>query len=534
VQLTNDGLAKTGSIETDGSRLYFNEGPGGSFQIVQVSVTGGQTGVIPTNLVNPQSVGLTADGASLLVEVSAPIPTQVTLWSIPLPAGDARRLGDAEIDDASLFPDGHLIYILGNDVFTADKDGSNPHKLSGVSAAIVAPSVSPDGKKIAFSAIVAKDRTWVINEASSDGTGVHPILKGAPGLPAAVCCLRWTRNAKYVLFGGQDAGRTDIWALSEDKPLLRGSPTAVRLTNGPVSYDYFASSRDSNQIFAIGAQRRGELVRYDSKVHAFVPFLGGVSAYDATFSRDGKWIAYLSYPEHILWRSRADGSDRLQLTYPPMVVEFPRISPDGTKVAFSTEGGNAYVVSMENGKQQKIIDNTLGQPVAPDWSPDGNLLAFTFGTTDSQSGTGHFESRIFDTRTGRISPVPDSKGTIGPWFATQDTLIATSFDQSKFVLFDFRTGKWADLIASVDKFANWEMSPDGNYFFYQTAGNNPKIFRMRMKDRVVEEVASLKGFRPVKDPYLGNTQLNVTPDNSPVLTRDIGTQEVYALTVKWP
>ena len=101
----------------------------------------------------------------------------------------------------------------------------------------------------------------MINEASSDGTGVHAILKAAPGLPAAVCCLRWTRNGKYVLFGGQVAGRTDIWALSENEPLLRGSPTPVRLTNGPVSYDYFTSSRDSNQVFAIGAQRRGELVR---------------------------------------------------------------------------------------------------------------------------------------------------------------------------------------------------------------------------------------------------------------------------------
>ena len=169
----------------------------------------------------------------------------------------------------------------------------------------------------------------------------------------------------------------------------------------------------------------------------------------------------------------------------------------------------------------------LCHPTAPDWSPDGNLLVFTFGMTN-------LESRILDTRSGKISLVPDSKGTIGAWFATQDTLIATCLDQSKFMLFDFRTGKWTDLVTNADKFANWVMSPDGNYFFFQTAGNDPKIFRMRMKGRAVEEVANLKGFRPVEDPYLGNSQLNVTPDNSPVLTRDIGTQEVYALTVKWP
>ena len=100
--------------------------------------------------------------------------------------------------------------------------------------------------------------------------------------------------------------------------------------------------------------------------------------------------------------------------------------------------------------------------------------------------------------------------------------------------FDVKTGKQTQVLTIPDKFANWEMSPDGSYFFYQTAGNDPRIFRMRIKDRKVEEVASLKDFRPVQDPYIGNTQLNVGPDNSPLLTRDIGTQEVYALTVKWP
>jgi hypothetical protein len=32
----------------------------------------------------------------------------------------------------------------------------------------------------------------------------------------------------------------------------------------------------------------------------------------------------------------------------------------------------------------------------------------------------------------------------------------------------------------------------------------------------------------------GNTQISVSADDSAVFTRDIGTQEIYALTVKWP
>jgi hypothetical protein len=58
--------------------------------------------------------------------------------------------------------------------------------------------------------------------------------------------------------------------------------------------------------------------------------------------------------------------------------------------------------------------------------------------------------------------------------------------------------------------------------------------RIRLADRKVEEIASLKDLHRVVDPVDGDTQLSVAPDGSPVFTRDIGTQEIYALTVKWP
>ncbi len=105
-----------------------------------------------------------------------------------------------------------------------------------------------------------------------------------------------------------------------------------------------------------GRKERGELVRYDMKSHQFLPFLSGISATDPTFSLDGKWVAYASYPERTLWRSRSDGTERTQLSFPPMGVWFPSISPDGTKVAFQTDKG-LFVIGTEGGLPQKIDEN---------------------------------------------------------------------------------------------------------------------------------------------------------------------------------
>jgi hypothetical protein len=58
--------------------------------------------------------------------------------------------------------------------------------------------------------------------------------------------------------------------------------------------------------------------------------------------------------------------------------------------------------------------------------------------------------------------------------------------------------------------------------------------RIRLADHKIEEVASLKGLRRALDPILSQTQISVAPDGSPVFTRDIGSQEIYALAVKWP
>jgi len=460
-QLTNDGEAKLGGVQTDGTRVYFNEGVTGSQKIAQVSVEGGDTAQVATNLLSPVINGITADGSALLVSAGSAI--QNPLWSLPLPAGEARRLGDIQATDAGLFPDGRVIYTLGSAIYSAAKDGSEPRKLAEAPQNYaLRPRVSPDGKHIVFSTIelFQWDRIY---QANADGSGLRQILHAGEGdLPGQICCAKWALDGGYLLFLGKREGRSDLWALPARSSFWHRTAAPVRLSNGPLSYDDAVPGRDGKKIFAIGTHRRGELVRYDPISRQFLPYLGGISAFSPTFSRDGKWMAYTSYSEHNLWRSRSDGSDRQQLTYPPMEATFAVISPDGSQVAFSTPDGSTYIVSMNGGTPRRFSGNGWGAS----WSPDGNLLALILPVPGKQWGEkGFWAVGIADVRDGKVSHVPGSEGLIGPWFVTQDTVVAATEDFTKFLLLNIKTGKLSDLAASPEGSPSWAVSPDFKYLY---------------------------------------------------------------------
>jgi len=55
---------------------------------------------------------------------------------------------------------------------------------------------------------------------------------------------------------------------------------------------------------------------------------------------------------------------------------------------------------------------------------------------------------------------------------------------------------------------------------------------MSGSDRKSEVVTSLQGIRRAL--LIGQAELRVAPDGSAIITRDLGTQEISTLTVKWP
>jgi eukaryotic-like serine/threonine-protein kinase len=260
----------------------------------------------------------------------------------------------------------------------------------------------------------------------------------------------------------------------------------------------------------------------------FLPFLSGISATDPTFSRDGMWVAYTSFPDNLLWRSRSDGTERMQLTYPPMIAFFPFISPDGSKISFTTQDRQISVIDINGGQPQLITGKNF---IGGNWSPDGKSLVVTVPIIAKHAGEKNsYELQLMDVTTGMVSVVPSSNGLLGGVWVTQDALVAATQDTSKLVSFDFRTQKWTDLF--IGTVINWNVSPDRNYLYFTTGGPDPKAFRMRFADHHVDVITSTKDIHQVVNAY--GTQISVAPDGSPVFTRDIGSEEVYALKVRWP
>ena len=527
-QLTDDGEPKNGQLVSDGSRVYFNEGPNGSWKIAQVSATGGRTSLVDTRIPSPWIAGVAPDNSSLLVSAGGYEDGLYPLWLIPVPAGEPRRLGVIAGSDAAFFPDGRILFVNYRDLYAADKDGSNPRMLASMDGYIQDPSVSADGKSLTATLYTRGWASSTLVEMGADGTGSQSLLGlSNDGRP---CCSRWSPDGRYLVYGTAHREGSDLWALPMQTGFFRRTRTPIRLTAGPLEYSGAGLSRDGKQIFAIGTKRRGELVRYDSQAQQFLPFLGGISAIDATFSKDGKWVTYVSYPDHNLWRSRADGTERTQLTYPPMKVQFPFISPDGNKVAFTSAQYEIYLVGVDGGTPQKIAEHSA----AANWSPDGNVLLFTsFYGYDRPAAERHQRYlQTFDLRTRETRVVPSSEGATGGVWVGQDGLIAGGEEYRKFLYFDFKSQKWSELLSG--NFVNWTVSLDGKYLYFTTGGAEPQVKRVRLSEGKVEPITSLTGLRRVVDAVEQGTNIGVAPDGSPVFTRDIGTQEIYALNVKWP
>jgi len=537
-QLTN-GSNPCCSMVTDGFRLYFRtNGPEGP-TLAQISAAGGDVSKLPVTIVHPVIEDISPDRSQLLITTfDSP---SAAFWNLPLPAGSPSRIGDVAGNWANWVPDGkRLLFARDSNLYIAAANGSDARKIASVTQGIpVHLRFSPDGSRIRFTAWNREAHTRTLWEIGADGADLHQLLPGWRN-PPNECCGQWTPDGRYYVFES-DAGQGahDIFALRESRGLFSESPSRpTRLTFGPLKFEAPLVSLDEKKLFVFGWHQRGELVHYDSDSKQFVPFLGGISATDVSFSRDGKWVAYISIPSYDLWRSRVDGSERLQLASSTgNISALPRWSPDGKQIAFmSTVVGKPwtiFLIAADGGSSRPLL--TDGTPESdPTWSADGTRLAFATGFTSS---TPKSVIEIVDMNTHRASPVPGSNGLFSPrWSPDGRYLAALSFEYpaKKILLYDFHTQKWTDWVTDQDVgYLSW--TGDSHYLQYvqhNSGDNNVVVRRLKVGNSHPEDLFSLKGLRR----YDGTAGFwsDTASDGSRMFVRDVSGRDIYALDVNFP
>lgn len=530
-QLTSDGLPK-GSVVTDGTRLYFTEVSGDRFVVSQVSVAGGQNASIPTSLTNAAVIDVASDSSQLLLLEFHFNQSDTPFWLQPLPAGSPRRL-EITGHDATWMPDGGLLFARGNDIFRADRNGSNPRRLLTAPGSVSWIRLSPDGSRLRYTVSQIAMGLSSLWEARADGANSHSLLPSDWNNPAQECCGNWTPDGKNFLFQSTREGLSSLWVLPETNSLWRKTPPSpVLLTTGPLNFGYPLPSRDGTKLFAQAWQPRSEMIRYDVASGSFVPFLPETSAAQVDFSRDGKLAVYVRSTDSTLWRSNVDGSDRLQLTYPPLVVTVPHWSPDAKEIAFSAaqpgEPFRIYLISAEGGTPQQLSSGT--SDFDPSWSKDGSTLIY--GVLPLVGESQPSKILMIDMKTRALTQLTGSDGICCPrWSPDGRWVVALSADNQKLLLFDFSSQKWRQLAENMGTIGYMTWSRDSKYIGFDTSLTaDPVFFRVSPADGKLTRIVSLSNVRRFF-PQFGEWS-GLAPDGSPVLVRDISTQEIYALELK--
>jgi Tol biopolymer transport system component len=525
------GIERFPVLLTDGSRLYYSKIENGRVGLAYSAISGGDVHslVTPPEIGEPRLADISPDGSKLLVLGETFSELERTMWIVPSAGGGARKVVSGLGHDATWMPDGNtIVYASGSNILLTHSYEEEPRVLASLPGRAFWLRCAPDGSRVRFTVRDSATRATSLWELTFAGNELRRLLPGWSSQEVE-CCGNWTPDGKHFVFQANDPGGSNIWILPEKKWGASRSPSPIQLTAGPLSFLGPVPGRQGSRIYFAGAHKRSQLHRYDANARQFTPYLRNISTAGRTeFSRDGARVAWMSTSDGSLWQSRADGSQRLQLTSPPMRVFMMRWSPDSRSIAFMGKEPDKtwkiYTISAEGGKPQVVSAEPRSQ-ADPDWSPDGKAIVFGRSSEYMAEDSTPKSIQIVDWETRQVSIVAGSEGLFSPrWSPDGRRLAAMSLDQCKLMVFDRESNRWSEIASG--KFNNPIWSRDSKHLYVQsfTEEGNP-IFRMRVDGSGMEKIADFRNLQPgATVSYWG-----MGPEDAPIVSFHLQTADIYSL-----
>jgi serine/threonine-protein kinase len=461
-------------------------------------------------------VGTSAVVGGVLVRLwlqPSAVPPKVSRLEIAPTGAQALSLSGFE-NDFAITPDGSRIVYIGNNgtaLFVRPLDAVEPTLLT--KGEIRGPFISPSGEWVGYF-----DRSQRVSKVALNGGApivLFPVTGGGRGatwvsddeiifasLSPEIGLQRISTNGgtatpltrvdrakgeqnhwwpemlpdgRGVLFtilrqtGGIDAAEIAALDLRTNttKVLVRGGTHARYAANGYLVYSAGGSLRairfDLETLATVGTSRPvvPQVVS--------TPF----GAIEASLSRDGT-LAYISggfaagATRALVWVDRRGGKTRLSL--PERMYTYPRLSPDGTRIAVVSPEQD-YDVWLWDLQRATFTRATYGpaQDSFPAWTPDGRRLMFT----SSRSGVQNLFEQIGDGTGGveQLSEGPNTRNSSsispdGRRIVFSSTELETGLDVMMMWLDG--TKRIEPLVRTPANERNAEISPDGRWLAYQS------------------------------------------------------------------
>ena len=268
---------------------------------------------------------------------------------------------------SSAAPAGRLVYsdIFGHSgLYTSAPDGSGRAHI--VDAPVYRPRWSPDGAAIAFIDSQQKkaDR---IDGVDPDGSN-RRVLVSRTRLPAAwnrIGTFAWSPDGTQLAVCGSDRtyahSRTYLVDLNDSTVTLVAKRACVEdwSTTGPLL-----------------VQRASNLVVMQSDGTVVQRVIHGMNAHDAEFSPDATKVAFMcgDYTHADICVIGADGTGLVNLTSSRHTDWSPTWSPDGSWIVWARSGlhgngyGNLWRMRADGGHKTQLTDTKNVDEYEPDWT----------------------------------------------------------------------------------------------------------------------------------------------------------------------
>ncbi|MBS1115737.1 MAG: serine/threonine protein kinase [candidate division NC10 bacterium] len=461
------------------------------------------------------------------------------IWLMEVMGAGKRRLTDAgfspawspdgrEIAYATEFPTPYDRPRLSR-VFIVDVASGRTRDVEReVKSDMMEPAWSPSGRRLAYWGLSARPAIRNILTKPVDGGKATPVTAD----PYVDWGPVWSRDGRYVFFCSDRSGSPNLWRvrIDEESGRVLGVPEPQTTPASSVMRVDFARDGSGFAFEASDLQANVYRVAFDAAAGVVqdgpVAMTSGARVWmDVDVSPDGRLALRSAMRQEDIYVSDADGTNLTPLAPDAGSDRFPRWSPDGTRIAFSsTKAAPGWEIHSIRPDGFDLRRHTfLGRAAHfPLWSPDGRRLAFTEAGSDQRT-------YVIDVNgpwpaeplTPLLTPPEPLNHRYRPfsWSADGRRIVAYSQRGAGMIVYDVATGAH-ERISDVGEWPRW-LSDSRRLVFIRDGA----LHLIDTRTKASREI--------YRSPAGTITNLSVAPDDRAIyfiLTRDEG--NIWLATLK--